>query len=74
MAAFYYVSKQADYADHHVVHAADCRFLPDSNDRQFLGTFYAPNDAIHQAQKYFPSAVGCVTCCPLPLRRHVVEN
>lgn len=65
MALYYYVNKQSGYNNNHVVHAAGCPWLPDMDNRLFLGSFYHVNAAILQAKKYYAGAIGCENCCPL---------
>ncbi|GLR09310.1 hypothetical protein COO59_03805 [Mixta theicola] len=64
MGKYYYVNTKAGSAGVYRVHTAHCPSLPSLNDRFFLGTFYAPLDAIKQARKYYAYAEGCKTCCP----------
>lgn len=71
MGLYYYVSKHSGYNDNHVVHAAGCKYLPPLEARLFLGTFYTANAAIQQARKYYASALGCESCCPLPLKKNL---
>ncbi|WP_313651592.1 hypothetical protein [Pantoea sp.] len=65
MALYYYVNKQSGFNDNHVVHAAGCTYLPDMDNRLFLGSFYHVNAAILQAKKYYAGAIGCENCCPV---------
>ncbi|RPD97882.1 hypothetical protein BBB56_16950 [Candidatus Pantoea deserta] len=71
MGHYYYVSKHSGYNDNHVVHAAGCKYLPPLDARMFLGTFYTANAAILQARKYYASALGCESCCPLPIKKNL---
>lgn len=64
MGKFYYVNTKAGSSGIYRVHCAHCPSLPSLNERFFLGTFYAPLDAIKQARKYYPQAEGCKNCCP----------
>ncbi|WP_288426424.1 hypothetical protein [uncultured Pantoea sp.] len=71
MARYYYVNKQSDYNDNHVVHASGCKYLPDLEGRLFLGTFYSATAAIQQARKYYPGSLGCDACCPVAPGKNV---
>jgi hypothetical protein len=69
MGEFYYVNKSAKLSRVQLVHTASCPLLPALEDRTFLGTFYAPLDAIRQAKKFHLQATGCERCCPQPLKK-----
>ncbi|WP_275555924.1 hypothetical protein [Mixta sp. Marseille-Q2659] len=69
MGKFYYVNKSANSSRIQLVHTGDCPLLPALENRTFLGTFYAPLDAIKQAKKFHPQATGCERCCPTPLKK-----
>ncbi|URQ59212.1 hypothetical protein LQ939_10135 [Pantoea alhagi] len=69
MGKFYYVNIKAGSSGVYRVHSAHCASLAPENDRFFLGTFYAPLDAIKQAKKYYARAEGCKNCCPLPKKK-----
>ncbi len=54
----YYVNKTGD----HEVHDQDCSYLPDSENRKYLGEFSSCEGAVKEAQKTYPTADGCGHC------------
>jgi len=60
--AEYYVNKNAQLTGEHEVHTSTCPYLPDQNNRLYLGTFYSCNDAIVEAKKYYSNVDGCFYC------------
>lgn len=74
MGQFYYVHTKAGSSGVNRVHCAGCPSLPSLEDRFFLGTFYAPLDALKQARKYYPRAEGCKNCCPQLKKKKGIKN
>lgn len=60
--ARYYVNKNAQDNDDHEVHTASCSFLPDAENRIYLGDFYNCKDAVREAKKYYSRSDGCYYC------------
>ena len=60
--ADYYVNKNAQPTGEHEVHTSTCPYLPNQNNRQYLGTFYNCKDAIAEAKKYYSNVDGCFYC------------
>ncbi len=60
----YYVNKNAQSTGEHEVHCENCSYLPDSNNRLYLGYFNDCKDAIKEAKKYYINVDGCYYCCP----------
>ena len=60
----YYVNKNAQPTGEHEVHMGSCSYLPDADNRIYLGFFLNCSDAIREAKKYFPNVDGCYYCCP----------
>jgi hypothetical protein len=58
----YYVNDRAQYNGDHEVHDDDCRYLPFSNNRTYLGQFSNCRSAVTEAKKYHKQANGCKTC------------
>ena len=60
----YYVDREEQENGYHEVHTADCDYLPDSNDRLYLGPFTTGNEAVRAAKKYYLKTNGCPFCSP----------
>ncbi len=61
----YYVNKNAQTTGEHEVHTYDCLYLPDVNNRIYLGYFDSCKQAIQAAKKYYNNVDGCYYCCRL---------
>jgi hypothetical protein len=62
--ANYYVNKNAQSNGDHEVHTQDCRYLPESTNRKYLGEFSNCKDAVTEAKKTYSQSNGCKTCSP----------
>lgn len=60
--ANYYVNKNAQSNGDHEVHTQDCRYLPESTNRKYLGEFSNCKDAVTEAKKTYSQSNGCRTC------------
>lgn len=60
----YYVHKLAQSNGDHEVHRADCAWLPDVENRIYLGEFTSSQAAVREARKYYYPVDGCYFCCP----------
>ena len=58
----YYVNKNAQPTGEHEVHNSDCSYLPDTENRKYLGQFYRCQEAIIEAKKYYDNVDGCFYC------------
>lgn len=58
----YYVNKNAQTNGDHEVHTSDCRYLPNVENRKYLGEFYYCSSAVTEAKKTYPQSNGCKTC------------
>ena len=58
----YYVNKNAQSNGDHEVHTGDCSFLPDPQNRLYLGYFSNCHDAVRKAKKTYPQSNGCFYC------------
>lgn len=58
----YYVNKNVQANGDHEVHQGDCSFLPDRDNRIYLGDFSYCNSAVTEAKKYFRQVNGCYYC------------
>lgn len=60
----YYVNKNAQLTGEHEVHKSGCSYMPDINNRIYLGSFSNCQDAVREARKYYSKVDGCYYCCP----------
>jgi hypothetical protein len=61
--AKYYVNRNAQDNGDHEVHVPSCSFLPDAENRLFLGEFSSCGPAVTEAKKYYSQSNGCFYCC-----------
>lgn len=47
----------------HEVHRQDCLWIPDAENRIYLGIFDNGKDAVNAAKKYYDDVDGCYFCC-----------
>lgn len=59
----YLVNKNAQYNGDHEVHKDTCSYLPNPENRKYLGNFSNCHDAVREAKKYDFEADGCYYCC-----------
>ena len=60
--ASYYVNRNAQSDGYHEVHRDGCSYLPDANNRLYLGQFYTCGPAVIEAKKYYNKVDGCYWC------------
>ncbi len=60
--ASYYVNKNAQSNGDHEVHTSGCIWLPDVNNRKYLGEFDNCRGAVIEAKKTYPQSNGCKHC------------
>ena len=58
----YYVNKNAQTTGEHEVHREDCKWLPDDENRLYLGMFDNCKDAVKKAKETYPNSDGCFYC------------
>jgi hypothetical protein len=58
----YYVNKNAQDNGDHEVHTKDCSWLPNENNRLYLGDFSSCSAAVNAAKKYYTQVNGCYHC------------
>ena len=58
----YYVNKNAQSNGDHEVHTEDCSYLPDPQNKLYLGYFSNCHDAVREAKKTYPQSNGCFYC------------
>lgn len=60
--AKYYVNRNAQSNGDHEVHRYDCSFLPNTENRLYLGEFISCRQAVAKAKQTYPTANGCYYC------------
>ena len=62
--ASYYVNKKAQLNGDHEVHTSECSFLPNSENREYLGVFLHCSGAVAEAKRRHPfwQINGCYYC------------
>jgi hypothetical protein len=58
----YYVNKIAQLNGDHEVHNEDCKYLPNSENRKYLGEFSNCKDAVTEAKRTYNQVNGCYYC------------
>lgn len=60
--AKYYVNMNAQENGDHEVHEFGCSWMPDPENRKYLGEFVTCHGAVREAKKYYPQSNGCYHC------------
>ena len=60
--ARYYVNTNAQLNGDHEVHKAGCSWLPNTENRIYLGDFHACYPAVAEARKHYKKVNGCYYC------------
>lgn len=58
----YYVNKNVQSNGDHEVHTLKCTWLPNQDNRIYLGDFTNCRDAVLEAKKYYTHSNGCYHC------------
>lgn len=58
----YCVNKITQPTGEHEIHTYDCSYLPDENNRMYLGDFKIYQDAIKEAEKFYYNVDRCYYC------------
>lgn len=58
----YYVNKTAQSNGDHEVHNENCLFLPNIENRKYLGIFFSCEEAVREAKKEYSRSNGCYHC------------
>lgn len=62
---FYYVNTNPQLNGDHEVHKDGCFWMPEPQNKKYLGYFSSCRDAVIEAKKTYPyTADGCHYCCP----------
>ncbi|RJP61089.1 MAG: hypothetical protein C4539_20410 [Ignavibacteriales bacterium] len=59
----YYVNKNDQSTGEHEVHKDGCTYLPEEQNRKYLGVYSNCQDAIKEAKKDYYNVDGCYYCC-----------
>jgi hypothetical protein len=60
--ARYYVNKNAQNNGDHEVHTTGCSFMPQPENRIYLGDFASCSPAVKEARRHYTKANGCYYC------------
>jgi len=60
---WYYVNNNGQDNGDHEVHKYGCTFMPQQNNRTYLGDFASCAPAVTAAKKYHTQVNGCYYCC-----------
>ena len=58
----YYVNTNAQSNGDHEVHTLSCNYLPEPQNRLFLGSFESCHGAVREAKKHYSQSNGCYYC------------
>lgn len=58
----YYVNKNEQANGDHEVHRTGCEWMPDDENRIYLGDFSNCYAAVSEAKKYYHQSNGCYYC------------
>ena len=58
----YYVDQNARPTGEHEVHTHDCRYLPDEQNRLYLGDHESCESAVQEAKTHYSKVDGCYNC------------
>ncbi|NER17014.1 hypothetical protein [Spongiivirga citrea] len=58
----YYVNRNAQSNGDHEVHKSGCSWLPQEENRIYLGLFDNCKPAVREAKKYYSQVNGCYYC------------
>ena len=60
--ARYYVNKNAQPNGDHEVHREGCAWMPEEQNRIYLGQFDSCHGAVREARKHYSQVNGCFYC------------
>lgn len=58
----YYVNRRTQANGDHEVHKEGCAFMPDPENRIYLGNFYFCREAVRESKIHFSQTNGCYYC------------
>ncbi len=59
----YYINTNPQSNGDHEVHKEGCLWMPNTENRKYLGLFNSCKEAVKEAKKTYPTADGCYHCC-----------
>lgn len=59
----YYVNKNAQLNGDHEVHKSGCVWMPEIQNREYLGVYSSCQGAVIEAKKKYTKSNGCYHCC-----------
>lgn len=59
---YFYVNKNSQSNGDHEVHSTGCSFMPETENRLYLGDFSACREAITKARNHYTQVNGCYYC------------
>jgi hypothetical protein len=62
MVAKYYVALRPRTNENHAIHKEGCPFLPDDEQKIYLGKFSSGHDAVRESQQHFIKTKSCLFC------------
>jgi hypothetical protein len=60
--SLYYVNQNAQSNGDHEVHKSGCSYMPDDENRTYLGDFSSCDSAVDAAKRYYTQVNGCYYC------------
>jgi hypothetical protein len=60
--AMYYVNKNKQSNGDNEVHKSGCSYMPNSENREYLGNYDSCHDAVYEAKRRGHQADGCYYC------------
>lgn len=60
--ARYFVNKKPQAGGEHEIHREGCTYMPEENNKMFLGSFSNCYEAVEEAKKFYISVDGCFYC------------
>jgi hypothetical protein len=60
--AYYYVNRNAQSNGDHEVHTTGCSFMPEADNRTYLGDFSTCASAVREAKQHYDQVNGCYYC------------
>lgn len=60
----YYVNKNAQVTGEHEVHKSGCYWMPEPQNRKYLGEYTSCHGAVKKSKEYYNNVDGCKHCSP----------
>lgn len=59
---YYYVNKNTQINGDHEVHKSGCLYMPNDENKIYLGDFPNCYEAVREAKRYYDQSNGCYFC------------